>query len=117
MIPSSLVGIPMHAVRLKREEREDLYIGGRGGVYTEELPEAQQICDELILALLDEFRKIRETLLNLGKKHIKHKLGLCMRSLFYQRLRRSPLNSLVNTPTRSRCFRNMSCQKSPFFVF
>jgi len=47
-------------------------------VYTEELPEAQQICDELILALLDEFRKIRETLLNLGKKHIKHKLGLCM---------------------------------------
>ena len=43
-----------------------------------ELPEAQQIFDELILALLDEFRKIRETLLNLGKKHIKHKLGLCM---------------------------------------
>jgi len=47
-------------------------------VHTEELPEAQQIYDELILALLDEFRKIRETLPNLGKKHVKHKLGLCM---------------------------------------
>lgn len=29
---------------------------------TEASPEAQQICDGLILALLDEFRKIRETL-------------------------------------------------------
>ena len=48
--------------RLKREEREDLYIGGRGCVRTAELPEAQQIYNELILALLDEFRKIRETL-------------------------------------------------------
>jgi hypothetical protein len=86
-------------------------------VYTPELPEAQQIFDELILALLDEFRKIRETLPNLGKKHIKHKLGLCMRAMFYQRLRRSPLNSLVNTPTRSRCFRKMSCHESPFSVF
>jgi hypothetical protein len=47
-------------------------------VYTAGLPEAQQIFDELILAWLDEFRKIRETLLNLGKKHIKHKLGLCV---------------------------------------
>jgi len=63
-------------LRSKGEEREDLYIGGRGGVCAAELPEAQQIFDELILALLDEFRKIRETLPNLGKKHIKHKPGL-----------------------------------------
>ena len=51
-------------------------------MYTAELPEAQQIYDELILALLDEFRKIRETPPNLSKKHVKHKLGLCMRSMF-----------------------------------
>ncbi|MDH5779446.1 MAG: hypothetical protein OEZ29_02490 [Candidatus Bathyarchaeota archaeon] len=48
---------------------------------TAELPEAQQIYDELILALLDEFRKIRETLMhasrhvitkpNTGKRHQK----------------------------------------------
>jgi len=36
-------------------------------VYTEELPEAQQIYDELILALLDEFRKIRETLMHASR--------------------------------------------------
>ena len=79
--------------RLKREEREDLYIGGRGGAYTPELPEAQQIYDELILALLDEFRKIRETLPNLGKKHIKHKPG------FYNNLCRiaETLVSLIET--------------------
>ena len=57
--------------RLKRENREDTYIGGRGSARTEASPEAQQIYDELILALLDEFRKIRETLPNLGKKHTK----------------------------------------------
>ena len=63
-------------LRSEGEKREDLYIGGRGTACTAELPEAQQIYDELILALLDEFRKIRETLPNLGKKHIKHKPGL-----------------------------------------
>ena len=62
--------------RLKRENREDTYIGGRGSARTEASPEAQQIYDELILALLDEFRKIRENLPHLGKKHIKDKPGL-----------------------------------------
>ena len=50
--------------RLKRENREDTYIGGRGSTRTEASPEAQQIYDELILALLDEFRKVRGTLPN-----------------------------------------------------
>jgi len=57
--------------RLKREKREDTYIGGRGSARTKGSPEAQQTYDELILTLLDEFRKIRETLPNLGKKHTK----------------------------------------------
>ena len=62
--------------REKREETREPIYRGEGGARTEEPPEAQQIYDELILALLNEFRKIRETLPNLGKKHIKHKPGL-----------------------------------------
>ena len=65
-------------LRQKREmnETNEPIYRGEGVACTAELPEAQQIYDELILALLDEFRKIRETLPNLGKKHIKHKPGL-----------------------------------------
>ena len=35
---------------------------------------------------------------------------------FYTRFLRSPLNSRVNTPTRSLCFFRISCQISPFSV-
>jgi len=57
------------------EMNEPIYREGEC-MHTAELPEAQQIYDELILALLDEFRKIRETLPNLSQKYIKHKPGL-----------------------------------------
>jgi len=82
-------------LRQKREmnETNEPIYRGEGVACTAELPEAQQIYDELILALLDEFRKIRETLPNLGKKHIKHKPG------FYNNLCRiaETLLSLIKT--------------------
>ncbi len=49
---------------------------GEGDAATEDAPEAQQIYDTLILALLDEFHKIRKTLHNLGRRQAKHKVGL-----------------------------------------
>lgn len=51
-------------LRQKREmnETNEPIYRGEGVACTAALPEAQQIYDELILALLDEFRKIRETL-------------------------------------------------------
>ena len=49
--------------RLKERSETTLPIyRGEGGARTATSPEAQQIYDERILAVLDEFRKIRETL-------------------------------------------------------
>jgi hypothetical protein len=83
----------LRRLREKRPETTLPIYRGEGGACTEEQPEAEQIYDELILALLDEFRKIRETLPNLGKKHIKHKPG------FYNNLCRmaETLISLLET--------------------
>jgi len=78
----ALVGRSKDAVKakLKRlKERPETTLPiyrGEGRARTEASLEAQQIYDELILALLDEFRKIRKTLPHLGKRHIKHKPGL-----------------------------------------
>lgn len=52
-----------------------IYRGEKDAV-TEEVSEAQQIYDALILALLNEFHKVRKTLHNLGQKYTKHKVGL-----------------------------------------
>jgi transposase len=66
----------LQRLKEKREKREET----RESIYTErfsashdEVPEAQEIYYELTLALLDEFRKIREALPNLGQKYMKQK--------------------------------------------
>ena len=70
----ALVGRSTAAVKAKLKrltERSETTLPiyrGEGRTCTEPSPEAQQIYDEMILALLDEFRKIRETLPHLGKK-------------------------------------------------
>lgn len=66
----------LQGLKQKREKCEET----REPIYTEKIsssngaiPEAQEIYDELILALLDEFRRIRENLPNLGRRHMKQK--------------------------------------------
>ncbi len=60
----------------KRPETTRPIYRGEEDAATEEVSEAQQVYDTLILSLLDEFHKIRKTLHNLGRKQVKHKVGL-----------------------------------------